>query len=200
MKHLSILSNLNSKLCFPNLNILILILFVLVFNSCRSPFVNLPTYNNVHIDPYGAMITIRYKDNVNKSHTSVGELISVENDSIYVLTKEKSSYNNKYQESYKIITVNQKKASSYKVVFAHSEPNGVFLASGLLTLAHGFFILTSIPINVVIGALVMGEEKYLYSFTHRQVSVDDLFKFCRFPSGIPPNIDLKNLRLRPVKK
>ncbi|MBK8620422.1 MAG: hypothetical protein IPN79_01340 [Saprospiraceae bacterium] len=200
MKHLPIISNLNSKLYFSIQQVLTCTICVLILGSCKTPFVNLPAYDKVYEDPYGAMITIRYKDNVNRTQNSIGELISVENDSIYILTKTKTTYNNRNPESYEIITIHQKKTNSYKVVFAQSEPNGAFLASGILVFTHGFFMLTSIPINVVLGALVMGEEKYLYSFTDRQIKVENLFKFCRFPSGIPANLDLNKLKMRPVKK
>jgi hypothetical protein len=178
---------------------LIFLSYLWFLSSCSTPYVHLPKYDQVHTDPYGAMITVRYKDKDNKSQISTGELLSVENDSIYILSKAKKSYN-KTGETHKIVTAHQKKVTSYKVIFAKSEPNGAFLTSGILSLAHGFFLLISIPLNIAVGAVIMSEEKYLYSLSQKELKMEELYQYARFPVGIPQNTDLSELTLRPLHK
>lgn len=178
---------------------LIFLSYLWFLSSCSTPYVHLPKYDQVHADAYGAMITVRYKDKDNKSQISTGELLSVENDSIYILSKVKKSYN-QTEEIHKIITAHQKKVTSYKVIIAKSEPNGAFLASGILGLAHGFFLLISIPLNIAVGAVIMSEEKYLYSLSQKELKMEELYQYARFPIGIPQNTDLSELKLRPLHK
>lgn len=192
--------NIINRNSFVSIFVAISAMYIICLSSCSTPYVHLPKHDKVHTDPYGAMITIRFKDNDNKLQISTGELLSVENDSVYVLTKLRTTYKNKNQEMFKIVTAHQDKVTSYRVVFANSEPNGAFLASGILGLAHGFFLLVSIPLNVVAGAIIMGEEKYLYSFSHKDLKISDLYQYARFPIGIPQNTDLSDLKLRPLGK
>lgn len=150
-------------------------------NSHHIPIV--PKLEDLKSSPYGSFIKVKLND---KSKI-VGELISVENRKLRILS---------YQQTEPILVdVSQENVKKFKLRFA-SVPE-LIRASPILTLlslSHGYFFLITIPLNlmVTLGMIAISDDQVNY--TKEEISYEELKMFSRFPQGIPSAIDVKTLR------
>ncbi len=154
------------------------ILILLVFmTSCGSPHY-MPKQEDVGVSPYGAHIKI-YSE---LDYIIVGELLAVEDNKIYVLGE------------YSIDSVATDQVYKYKLTYAKpknyawSIPLSLAAAipSGLMAAYTGTAgLITSITATI--------SARKSVQYTQKNLRMDELYQFARFPQGLPPGLDLNSL-------
>ncbi len=161
-------------------NIALIGLLIIFFSSCKSP-AYLPTSDKIDVNEYGSYIKIVHKTASNID----GELIAIDHNEIIVLT----------EETKECISVPVSEVERFKLKYAAPRKYGwtipVFLVYPFI---HGVFSVISMPIHLIvtIAVTVTGENDFTYS--DKNMTYDDLRMFARFPQGIPPNVDLADIK------
>jgi hypothetical protein len=174
----------------------IVVMLIAVFAMCAScasmkaPSGTVPTRKGLEKEAYGAWMTLTLDGSVVS-----GELIAVDNDSIYVLPE------NGLQK-FATSSVDTAKMVLYR------PDTGKYIAwtavTSVATIANGAFLVITFPITVITGVVTSSVEGDRINFLDRATaSWEEMSKFARFPQGLPPGIDLGSLRPRklstPVK-
>lgn len=63
-----------------------------------------------------------------------------------------------------------------------------------MSLTHGLLFLGSAPVNLIVTSVVTADGLLAYRYDHGDISFEELKMFARFPQGMPPNIDVSELR------
>ena len=165
-----------TKLLFTGL------LLTIIVSSCMSP-AYLPKYNNIDVNWYGSFINIHQKN----GSSVQGELLAINDLQLIVLTEHK-----KIKKSV-VVPVNQ--INNFQLRYAQPRHYGwtIPLFTGF-TVLHGVFLVFTAPLNLVgtIIVTVSGEDAFMYN--EKQLSYTELKMFARFPQGIPPNVDVENIK------
>jgi hypothetical protein len=166
-----------------NAAILALILFLA---SCSSP-TYLPHPKEVGVNTYGSYMKVKL---INGKKV-IGELLAIDDKELFILT---SSLKN--PETKSIVKV--KRADLKKFRLQWGKPNSnyypmPFLLS-LVTLSHGVWLLISLPINLITSIAVIATAESDFSYTDKDISLNDLRKFARFPNGFPEGVNLEDIK------
>ena len=150
-------------------------------SSCTTPGY-LPKIDSIDIDPYGAYIDI-------KPHTGPnikGELIAIDSSLIVVLTKNKDAWT--------AVPLSVDNIKSFKLSYARNKDYGWTIpVFTLATISHGLFLIITAPINLIVTTSVAIGSKKSFQYTDKTMSLRKLKMFARFPQGIPPTIDFKDI-------
>lgn len=167
------------------INLLALLIFWVLCSSCssvRPEYLRTPT--EVDQGTNGSFIKVYGKsDRVLK-----GELIAIDDYHVYILDQKTNvctKLNLEYARRFKIYYA---KTSNY----AWTVP--VFTLSSLW---GGFFAVLTLPLNLAVTSFITAGGKRAYRYTDNNLILDDLRMFARFPQGIPPGIDLIDIKPLP---
>ncbi len=174
---------------------LFLIIFIVFISACYTPSY-LPKPETINENQFGSYIKItdlagnKYK----------GELIAVENNTLYVLHKE-------YDTT--LLKINISNIFKYRIMYAKGknywwlipifslspsipmpDPN----PKGSVISFHGFFAFLTVPLNLIVTSLVSISSFYAFTYTQDKISYEQLKMFARFPAGIPKNIKLEKIK------
>jgi hypothetical protein len=167
-------------------------IFALAFCTfcCISCSRNIPIVNDVdhfHLSPKGAYIEAKINGLREKLNIS-GELIVADKKKIIIYTLGKS----RTMQPYAL-----KDVISYQIYFAKGVENYDF-ETGLInasTLTHGWFLVLTLPINLLINGSINESVHRELRFDAKEVPLDELYKYARYPNGLPRGIDINNLNL-----
>ncbi len=159
----------------------------MALNSCQVP-AYLPSSKDIDINNHGSYIKM-----VDRTNSKMkGELIAIDSSGMYILTTDTNPTNLDSMRCYKMPIDNIK---SFKIRYASPRFYGwtipVFL---LAVIGHGYYAVLTLPANLVvpIAVSVSSENSFQYK---GDIFYYEYFKmFARFPQGIPPNIDIKNIK------
>ena len=158
--------------------ILILLAGLFIISSCGAPNY-LPNVDHIGTNPYGAYIKV-YSE---LEYIIVGELLAVEEAQIYVLS-----------ESW-IDSIPVDKVYKYRITYAKAKNYAwsipLLLAAAAPTGYGGWAILGSLGLLTSISATVSARRAVQYN--QKQVSIDSLYMFARYPQGLPEGLDLNSL-------
>lgn len=161
-------------------NVAIYTLFLALLCSCNS-HKPLPKSSEIDVFEYGSYIEVRF----DKSSTIKGELIALDSNEIVVLNKK-----TKICE-----TIALEKVKSFTLKYANAPNYGPSIPLlTLLTLSHGYFLLLTAPINLIVTMTVTISGEYDFSYSNKDMTYEKLKMFARFPQGIPPNIDIEAIK------
>lgn len=170
--------------------IIFVYLVTLILTSCvRRPDM-VPSYKEMHISPYGCYISIvsKPKSALNNIYTQ-GELIAQEQQKVYILTEKKKFRN----EAQRLVVVDQKDILRYKILYAKDKRDITPFVVTPIVLTHGFFMLLTLPANIVAAVMLDASAANEFSYTEKQIKFKDLYLFARFPQGIPAGFTAENL-------
>lgn len=166
----------------------ILLLFSIIFlMGCATKIPVVNDINTYHESPYGGYIEVRVQG-VQDILKFKGELISVDSKKIIVRT---------LQIPNDIRPFSVKDIISYKVYIGYEKSTGMeafYILNSLATLTHGYFLLLTAPANLGIMSIIQNNKNKNLSFTSKEIPINQLYKFARFPNGLPPNITIHNLK------
>ncbi len=163
---------------------LIILGIVLAFlsSSCKTP-AYLPEAEEIGVNQFGSYITV----DLTEGSEVEGELIAIDSLNIMVLTKEKDI------NQFLIIPTGD--ISSFKLMYAQPKQYGLAIpGSVLLSISHGIFAVFTAPANIIVTSITTARGANAFTYRETDMSWDDLKMFARFPQGIPPGIEMANLK------
>ncbi|HTK82689.1 MAG TPA: hypothetical protein VL633_10385 [Bacteroidota bacterium] len=168
---------------------LVLFISLLAVAGCAStsaPPGWLPNAEDVQQNVYGGWITAEI-DSSNITKKVSGELLAVEQDSVYILTYSglRPMYRNDIARA--------------KVAFFEGDYGGMrawTLVGTLSTLSHGFYLLISAPLWILAGTVAVSAATHDQLIEYPRHSWNEMKKYSRFPQGFPAAIDRSRLLLR----
>jgi len=157
---------------------------IIGFSSC-SGIHKLPEPNEVGATKYGSIIRLQTAFGV----TLQGELIAVTDSSIFFLSK----YGLTEMKPHEI------RNPELRVSMTHSKLNTINIwgsINPLTTLAHGWFLIFTLPANLLVSTITMSSagRSYYYIPLLDYDLMQVLPKFARFPQGFPEGLDLRVIR------
>lgn len=166
---------------------ILLFFSIFILNGCATKIPVVNDLKSYHESPYGGYIEVRVQG-VQDILKFKGELISVDSKKIIVRT---------LQIPNDIRPFAVKDIISYKIYFASEKSGGMegfFIFNSLATLTHGYFLLVTAPANLGIMSIIQSNKNKNLSFSSKEIPINQLYKFARFPNGLPPNITIHNLK------
>ncbi len=147
--------------------------------SCASPRY-LPSSEHIDINQYGSNIKIR----MIKGSPITGELIAIDSNKITVLVEKINQCK----------VVSTKEMRNYNLRFA--SPKNYFWsipASAAITISHGFWLLLTMPANLIATTIISVSSEDAFEYSSKEIKLEDLSMFARFPQGVPANLSLDDL-------
>ncbi len=132
----------------------------------------------------GGWVTLRYTEDLHDRRAD-GELLAVHEDSVYVLT----------EQGFR--AVSRKGVRSAKVTGYAAEKGGFALwtlVGTLSTASHGFGLVISAPVWILVGSVTTAAESSAPDVPLRS-GWARMRAWSRYPQGLPPALDRASLRL-----
>ena len=155
-------------------------IIAVVLNSCTVPRY-LPNVKDIDVNPYGSYIVIYQKTGVPVK----GELLAIDNNKLIVLL---SSFGVNNHIS---IPVNDIR----KFTLHYAQPKNYGWAIPVYTIAtltHGFYAALTLPVNLIVTISVAGVKAFTYN--NKNISLQNIKMFARFPQGLPPGVELSEIK------
>jgi hypothetical protein len=125
------------------------------------------------LNPYGAYISINFQKG---KEIFKGELIAVEKDAI-IYRDEVTNH---------LISLPIEKVTSYRLWYARPKRyEWTMSLASILPLIHGWFSMLSVPVHLFGTAFVSAQSYYAFTYNEKQISLDELKMYSRFPAGLP---------------
>ncbi len=173
----------------------IYIIIFCLFASC-APNAYLAKPKNIHTTRYGAYIKVISNKN---RIIAKGELIAVTQNGIIITNTLRNFSYSHYIPTTVEIPIDSIDRIKLKVARTSDHPEAISAWASLLcvsTITHGFFAIITLPANFFVGIPIALDASWsTYSFTYPyQISRSDIYKFARYPQGLPKNIDINEIR------
>ena len=160
------------------------VFFLLVLLASCSASNRLPPLEKVATHPYGSEISVERKHNTTVS----GELIVADWRHMIVYDYTSAS----------CIEIPRNEVGHYLLTFAKPRNYGAAIPLSLLTVvAHGYFAVFTLPFNLITSIAVTAGAYTSVRYTQRQMPYGSLHMFARFPQGLPPDIQLRDIHREP---
>lgn len=153
---------------------------MLIASGCASYPKGINPVGKNKTDPYGATMKVSPKS----TKTIIGELIAVNGDSLYLL-----GANNQ------IMRYHIKDIRTYVVYYGTPERTlgWTYALLPAISISHGFWMILSIPINLIFAGGITNDVKQDMIYTNRELPIDKLSIMARFPQGLPPSVSLNEI-------
>lgn len=157
------------------------LILMLLLGSCKAP-AYLPESEDIGTHAFGSYITI----DLNEGKDLEGELISIDEEALLVLPK---------QGDLNIQSVPAENIKSFTLMYAQPKNYGWSIpVSVLITASHGVFAVFTAPINIVVTSVVTSRGQKAFTYRDQDISMEELKMFARFPQGLPPQIEVVDLK------
>ena len=151
-----------------------------ILGSCSSP-IYLPSSEKININEHGSLIRINSQT---KSFIE-GELISIDSNNIIILSEKKNQCE----------IVSLKNVNRFKLRYAKPKHYGWTIPTTIiLPVIHGVYSLLTFPVNLIVSISVTASGENAFTYNNKNITIDKLKMFARFPQGLPSNIDLASIK------
>jgi hypothetical protein len=159
---------------------------LLMLYSCSSPGYlqnkyKIPDYDKMDEAVFGSFIRIHLLTGYNVE----GELIAIDNKQIIVLQ----------EPARRCVQVSVSDVRKFTLHYARHKNYGwtipVFAAASLF---HGAFALISLPVNLITTISVTVSAQKAFTYSEKDMSLNKLKMFARFPQGIPSGVELSQIK------
>lgn len=158
------------------------IILALLSNGCKAP-AYLPEAEEIGVNEFGSYIIV----DLNKGSDIEGELITIDKETLNVLTKEKDI--NQLQ------TIEISDIKSFKLMYAQPKKYGWTIpASALVTVSHGLLAAFTAPANIIVTSIITSHGANAFTYSEKDMSFEKLKMFARFPQGLPTNIKVTDIK------
>lgn len=167
----------------------IFFIFSLALIASCTPYKYLEGPSTHHLSPLGSHLSVNTNTNTgDKYGTSVeGELILIDDVNLYLLTEEK--------ETKEIRTISLTDIKKYSLRYARAKSHAWTIpVYTFFTLSHGLFLVFTFPINLIATTWIFVNANNDYRFTNKDLKIEELYKYARFPQGLPDGISLDDLK------
>jgi len=174
----------------------VLYLALLLFYGCATSYAPdnwLPNTDQIQKEAYGGWLTLYVSDysttqNYGTPEEISGEFISSDSINVYLLAVDNLLTINKSDIKEAILELDDKNSLEY----------GAWAGVGTLaTISHGKFLIISAPLWLIVGISAASGESFRDRYVEEMPAAtywEEVQKFARFPQGIPPNLDLNELK------
>ena len=181
---------------FHKIKYSVLYIALLFFYGCATSYAPdnwLPNTDQIQKEAYGGWLTLYISDysgteNYGTPAITSGEFISSDSNNVYLLTVDNLLTINKSEIQEAILELDDKNTGEY----------AIWTTLGTLsTLSHGMFLTVSAPLWIIVGSSAASGESLRDRYVEELPAAiywDKVQKFARFPQGIPPDLDLKELK------
>ncbi|MCE2845738.1 MAG: hypothetical protein LW707_01755 [Sphingobacteriales bacterium] len=160
------------------------VVFLLVLLASCSASNRLPPLEKVATHPYGSEISVERKHNNSIS----GELIVADWRGMIVYDYKSDS----------CIEIPRSEAGEYFLTFAKPRNYGALIPISILSTAiHGYYAAFTLPLNMITTIAVTAGAYTSVRYTQKQMPYNSLHMFARFPQGLPPGIQLRDIHREP---
>lgn len=187
------------------INAIWFILVILASVSCKTAEIP-QAYNykvsEVQNNPFGCWmeININISDSVLSPTAISGELLSIEKDSVYLLTGDGA------------VSVTAKKSVVWAALYTHKNQKGNYMALTGVLIAPNIIGAVAVS-DYALEMLLMAIPTLIIGFTHAAIEsskqrnvlvypekndINGFINYSRFPAGIPPGIDFRLLYLKKI--
>ena len=164
------------------IKILLTAILVSVLGGCTVPGY-LPEAEQIGENQYGSYITV---NGINDSVVK-GELIEIDSTRLIVLVNTDSI---KRAE-----TLQTKEISRFTLLYAKPKKYGWTIpVYTLATFFHGLFLAFTAPINLIVTITVTSSGMQAFQYSEKEMTYEKLKMFARFPQGLPPGINIENIK------
>lgn len=135
--------------------------------------------NQVSSDPYGGWVDIHCKN-----ERIMGELIAVTKDTLFVAND-------------LLHAVGSADILTARLAFYHPSNLGGVVALGTIsTLSHGFILILSAPLWLIVGSVTayLRSDEPLIDYPEKPL--EKFVPFARFPQGLPPGLDRQAILMK----
>ena len=165
-----------------------IILCAIFFIQCQSPsYVPKPKDFKEYVK--GLPIKIKLKG---ERYSVLGEIIEVNSSKMMVYD---------FFDEEKLISIPKSQIQKADIIVAltTNDPKkigGLAALTNLFSIAHGIGLIISLPLNVIVTATISNQaaQSTLRVQYPRDIQWEEMYKFARFPQGIPTNIDQNQIR------
>ncbi|MEO6902695.1 MAG: hypothetical protein ABI315_06025 [Bacteroidia bacterium] len=168
--------------------ITLIALLAILISSCSAPKY-LPSSDKIDVNQNGSYIKVNFyrAANIPRSLQTYygGELIAIDSNKMVILSA----------STHKCATIQIKDVKRFNLRYAKPKHYGWTIPLyTLATIAHGFLLIYTAPINLIVTTAVTISGENAFQYNKRNMTYEKLKMFARFPQGIPPNIDLANIK------
>jgi hypothetical protein len=173
--------------------------FIFFLSGCRTSRVPVDysySKRNLKVEISGSWTEIKLNTkDISASETSIsGELIAVQSDTVYVLTRMGLQGIHKYKINEAVVYMYKNQAGIYTTVTVLLYVPDIVAA---LITGEPYFLLIGVPWLILGGVMAMIEgsdetNNLIYPYNSQ---MQELKKFARYPQGMPPGIDKSRLHL-----
>jgi len=168
----------------------VLLLLALFFFSCattQAPRGWLASSDKTQTDVYGGWFEIKYSSASKVKAPTVGELIAISEDSIFIA-----------DQTFHAIARNDIKSARLVIYKSNSEGMGGLVALGTVsTISNGFFLIFTAPMWIIGGSIAAGARSYEPIVDYPKKELSSFMPFARYPQGLPLGIDRSQIKSKP---
>ncbi len=162
--------------------VILVLLLSFIVSVCAPPRY-VPKPSQIGLNYRGAYIIIQRSKS--DGRTVNGELIAVEPKEIIVLTGN--------EPNRRVVAISIDHVKKYKLKYAASTKfDWAIPVFSLFTISHGWYLFLTMPINIATTSLIAGSSRFNYR--EKDLPIDRLHMFARFPQGIPDGVDVNSLQ------
>lgn len=163
------------------------LLFLVLLQGCtlqyNTPY--LPAPEKLGESPCGVLIRL----DLAGGDMEDGELIAVQHDSIFVLQTSRKI------PCGQVVAYFRQDVQTYTIKFVRTPSLGWTIPTfALLTLSHGYFLIFTLPLNIIATSASVAAVTMASTYTEKEVPFSNLSKFSRFPQGIPSGVPISAIR------
>jgi hypothetical protein len=158
---------------------------MLLCGGCATGKLPLPQPEDIATFQYGSYIELRAADRLYVK----GELIAIDSCCMVVLPMAR----NLQQDSCMLIPLEYVK--DFRLRYAQHKNYGWFIPLTFpIPLIHGYWSIFTLPLNLIVGISVTEGANKAFSYSQKNITMEELAMFARFPQGIPKGVALNDIK------
>jgi len=177
-----------------SIKLLLIIPILVLFSGCaitHAPSGWLSDSHELQYEAFGGWLQVHYSKNDSLKQSTMGELIALSSDSLYVLGR------NENLHVIAVADVTHARLVEYKS--HHGELGGWIALGTLSTVSHGWYLILTAPLLwIFAGTLAASSRSYDPIIDYPRYSFNEFKAYARFPQGLPKNLDRHKLKPKPL--
>jgi hypothetical protein len=168
-------------------NYLLLLMATLLFYGCESPSY-LSSINQIEDNSHGASILVYLQPH----GIMKGELLAIDSNDLSIL---QYSYDERVMTA-AIIPINR--IRNFEIQYAKPKNYGWSIPLlTLSTISHGWYLIFTLPLNLIVTISTTAGSQNSFMYNKKEISLNELKMFARFPQGLPKGIDINYFNNQP---
>lgn len=156
-------------------------------STVKAPQRSVPRREAIAADAFGGWLSVSLKT----TRSSIqGEFIAISSDSVFIMPDKK------------VQVLPKADIDRARIIFFNNESDAYSLwafLSSVATISNGYYLVLTLPINIITGiSTASAEAKRINYYDYPSLTWEELNKYARFPQGIPEQVDINEIKPRPI--